>query len=82
VNDGTRPISSGVQATVLARLGVFLFFASFFVAGAAFGIEVFGKPLLNMFSARQWRSASCEILSSRVQHRSSEDGASYRVDVT
>ena len=36
-----------------------------------------------MLSARQWRSASCEIISSRVQTSpGSEDGSMYRVDVT
>lgn len=82
MSDGTRPVSSGPQSTVLARLAVFLFFFVFFAAGAAFGIAAFGRPLLSMVSARNWQSASCEIISSRVENRSSSDGSSYRVDVT
>jgi hypothetical protein len=82
VPDGTRPVSSGPHSTVLARLAVFLFFAVFFAAGAAFGIGAFGKPLRNMVAARDWQSASCEIISSRVESRNSGDGSSYRVEVT
>jgi hypothetical protein len=35
-----------------------------------------------MLSARQWQSASCEIISSRVHTSQSSDASMHRVDVT
>ena len=72
-----RPADAGHRAS-----RVFLFFAVFLVIGAAFGIGIFGKPLVHMLAARQWRSASCEIVSSSVYTTQSSDGSMYRVDVT
>jgi hypothetical protein len=74
VSNGTHPVSSGQPTPVIARAAVFLFFAVFLVIGAAFGIGIFGKPLVHLLAARQWRSASCEAgheakrRSSRASH--------------
>jgi len=57
VSDRARPVSSGPQTSAIARAAVFFFFFVFFAVGTAFGIGVFGKPLLHMLAARQWRSA-------------------------
>jgi hypothetical protein len=60
-----------------------LFFAAFLVMGSALGIGIVGKPLVHILSARRWQSASCEIISSRVQANPGSDGGStYRVDLT
>jgi hypothetical protein len=82
VSDSTAPVSGGSPSSAVSRAVVFLFFAVFLAAGAAFGIGAFGRPLLHMISARQWQSASCEIISSRVQAHQGTDGSTYRVDVT
>jgi hypothetical protein len=82
VSDSTTPVSGGPRTSAVARAAVFLFFSIFLAAGAAFGIGAFGRPLLHMFAARHWQSASCEIISSRVQTNQGSDGSMYRVDVT
>ena len=82
MSDSTAPVSGGSRTSAIGRAVAFLFFAVFFAAGAAFGIGAFGRPLLHMISARQWQSASCEIISSRVQAHQGTDGSTYRVDVT
>jgi hypothetical protein len=82
VSGRARPVSSGPQTSVIARAAVIFFFFVFFAVGAAFGIGVFGKPLLHMLAARQWRSAPCEIISSSVHTNQASDGSTYRVDVT
>jgi hypothetical protein len=61
---------------------VVLFFSVFFAIGAGVGGWFFGKPLLSILAARQWRSASCEIISSRVHTNRDSEGSTYRVDVT
>jgi hypothetical protein len=82
VSDRARPVSGSRQTEVIARAAVFLFFGVFFAMGAAFGIGFFGKPLLHMLSARHWRSAPCEIISSSVHTNHGSNGPTYRVDVT
>jgi len=82
VSDRARPVSSGPQTSAIVRAAVFFFFFVFFAVGTAFGIGVFGKPLLHMLAARQWRSAPCEIISSSVHANQASDGSTYRVDVT
>jgi len=63
-------------------VAIFLFFGVFFAVGSAFFIGVVGRPFLHLLSARHWQSASCEIISSRVQTIHGDDGSTYRVDVT
>jgi hypothetical protein len=82
VSNGTHPVSGGRPTPAIARAAIFLFFAVFLAVGAAFGIGIFGTPLVHMLAARQWRSVSCEILSSSVHTTQSSDGSMYRVDVT
>jgi hypothetical protein len=82
VSDRARPVSSGPRTTAMARGAIFLFFAVFLAAGVAFGVAMFGRPLQHIISARDWRSASCEILSSTVNTIEGDDGSTYRVDVT
>jgi hypothetical protein len=48
----------------------------------ALGVRDFGEPLLQMLSARHWRGASCEIISSSVNTRQTGDRSTYRVAVT
>jgi hypothetical protein len=76
VPDETREISRDLRASafgwfVFAVCGVIL------AAGLAAGFKSFGMPFLQILSARGWRDASCEIVSSRV-----DGGNTYRVDVT
>jgi hypothetical protein len=59
-----------------------LFFGFFLAIGLAFCIGAFGKPLLQMQSARHWRGTSCEIISSDVKANHSDGSPTYRVDVT
>ena len=66
----------------IGRVVMVLFFGVFFVIGSAVGVGFFGKPILRILSARQWRSASCEIISSRVHTNRGSEGSTYRVDVT
>jgi len=79
---GTKPVSNGTRASAIGRTVVVLFFAVFFVIGSGVGGWFFGKPILRMLSARQWRSASCGILTSRVHANQDSDGSTYRVAVT
>jgi len=78
----TRPVSTAAPKTATARAAGILLFGVFFLAGLAFFVFIVGRPLLHVVQARQWRSTSCEIISSRVHSSQDSDGSTYRVEMT
>ncbi len=87
VSDTAQPVSGGPRASVIERALACLGFAAVLAVGAGLGISYFSAPIRNMLSARHWRSASCEIISTgltQLDHEHDQDntGPTFRVDVT
>jgi len=81
MSDNTQPIPSGPRRSAIARAGALLAFTILLAVGVALSVGHFRDPLQNMLAARQWRSASCEIVSSSLANPNA-DGSTYRVDTT
>jgi hypothetical protein len=57
------------------------FFSIFLLVGLAAFYAVFIRPAIKTLQARDWNPVPCTIVSSRVQHHSSDDGTTYSVDI-
>jgi hypothetical protein len=74
------PVSS--KGTPFKTVGLLVgFFAIFFLVGAGMLIPFFIVPALRVAEARSWQPVSCVILSSGVRSHSSDDGATYSIEV-
>jgi len=59
----------------------FCFFGLFLVVGLVVSYFLTVAPTIKALQARKWNAVSCTIISSRVQHHSSDDGTTYSVDI-
>lgn len=57
------------------------FWLAFLVIGSIVSFFIIVLPLIKTIQARDWKAAPCTVISSRVQHHSSDDGTTYSVDI-
>ena len=57
------------------------FWLAFLVIGSIVFFFIIVLPLIKTIQARDWKAVPCTIISSRVQHHSSDDGTTYSVDI-
>lgn len=74
----TRRAKGGIRG----KIGLGLFLGFFLLIGLGFGYFMFGRPLLEVWDARDWPTVPCVIQSSSVHESSGDDGSTYRIEMT
>lgn len=78
----SRGVTRRAKAGRGGKIGVGIFLGFFLLAGLGFGYFMFGRPLLEMWDARDWPGVPCVITSSSVSESRGDDGTTYRVAMT
>ncbi|MFT3783423.1 MAG: DUF3592 domain-containing protein [Nibricoccus sp.] len=79
---GDQPISARSAGKAQQKIWLLFFLFGIFLLvglGGTYGLLV--RPLLRISAAKNWPEAPCEVVSSRVQSHSSDDGTTYSVDI-
>ena len=56
-------------------------FTAFLLFGCAFGYIIFGRPVLRVLAARDWRKTSCVVVLSKTEACRTDEGTCHRASV-